>query len=113
MAPSNHSEQLCPTTEPEYPWQMAVAYYFAMGRNNYLVVADRLEGWLEVYKIDVKAMTLIKTLRNLFAQMVLPEELATDSGPSFTAYVSRKFFRQWDISPGLSAVHFPQSNGRA
>ena len=30
-------------------------------------------------------ITLIRTLRNLFAQMGVPVELATDGGPSFTA----------------------------
>ena len=113
MAPSNHREPLCPTPEPEYPWQMAVADYFAMAGNNYLAVADRFTGWLEVYKMDGKAMTLIKTLRNLFSQMGVPEELATDGGPSFTAYETRQFFKQWGIRHRLSAAHYPQSNGRA
>ena len=78
MAPSNHREPLCPSPELDYPWQMVVADYFAMGGNNYLVVADRFTGWIELYKMDRKALTLIKTLRNLFAQMGVLEELATD-----------------------------------
>ena len=82
MAPSNHREPLCPTPGAEFPWQMAVADYFAMGGDNYLVVADSLTGWIEVYKMDGKAMKLIKTLRNLFAQMGVPEELAIDGGPA-------------------------------
>ena len=62
-----------------------------------------------MYKMDGKFMTLIKTLWNLFAQMGVPEELATDGGPSFTAYETR----QWGISHRLSSAHYPQSNGRA
>ena len=80
MASSNHREPLCPTPGAEFPWQMAVADYFAMGGDNYLVVADSLTGWIEVYKMDGKAMKLIKTLRNLFAQMGVPEELAIEGG---------------------------------
>ena len=63
--------------------------------------------------MDSKAMTLIKTLRNLFAQMGVPEEMATDGGPSFTCYETKQFFRQWGIRHRLSSAHYPQSNGRA
>ena len=63
---------------------MEVADYFAMGGNNYLAVADRFTGWIEEYK-------MVKTLRNLFTQMGVPEELATDGGPSFTPYETRQF----------------------
>ena len=49
-------------------------------------MADRFTGWLEVFRMDGKVMTLIKTLRNLFPQMGVPVELATDCRPSFTAY---------------------------
>ena len=55
------------------------------------MLADRFTGWIKVYKVDRKAMTLIKTLRNLFTQMGVPEELATDGGPSFTPYETRQF----------------------
>ena len=115
MAPSNHGEPLCPTPEPEYPWQMAVADYFAMAGNNYLAVADRFTGWIEVYKMDGKTMSLIKTLRNLFAQMGtgVPEELATNGGPSITLYETRHFFKQWGIRHKISAAHYAQSNKRA
>ena len=53
-----------------------------------------------MYKIYGKAMKLIKTSRNLFAQMGVSEELATDGGPSFTAYKTR----QWGITHRLSTV---------
>ena len=113
MAPSNHREPLHQSPEPEYPWQMAAADYFSLAGNNYLAVADRFTGWIELYKMDGKAMTLIKTLRNLFAQMGVPEEVATDGGPSFTCYETKQFFRQWGIRHRLSSAHYPQSNGRA
>ena len=57
------------------------------------MLADRFTGWIEVYKMDGKAITLDKTLRNLFAQMGVPEELATDWGPSFTPYETRQFLK--------------------
>ena len=113
MAPSNHREPLHQSPDPEYPWQMAVADYFSLAGNNYLAVADRFTGWIELFKMDGKAMTLIKTLRNLFAQMGVPKEMASDGGPSFTCYETKQFFRQWGIRHRLSSAHYPQSNGRA
>ena len=68
-------------------------------------------GWMELYKIDEKTMTLIKTLRNLFAQMWVPEEVGTDGGPA--SLEARQFFKQWGIRHRLSSAHYPQSNGRA
>ena len=50
---------------------MAVADYFSLAGNNYLVMADRVTGWIELYKMNGKAMTWIKTLRNLYAQAIL------------------------------------------
>ena len=38
------------------------------GMNNYLAVTDRFTGWIELYKMDGKAMNMIKT-RNLFSQI--------------------------------------------
>ena len=60
-----------------------------------VAVADRSTGWFEVYKMDGKVMTLIKTIRNLFAQIGVPVKLATDGGPSFTAYDFGKYYKQW------------------
>ena len=102
------------TSKPdsEHPWQMAVADYFSMAGTNYLAVADRFTGLIKLFKMDGKAMTLIKTLRNLFAQMGVPEEMASDGGPSFTCYETKQFFKQWGIRHRLSSAHYPQSNGR-
>ena len=83
--------------EPEYPWEYAVADYFAWKGSNYLAVVDRFSGWFKVYNMDGKVLTLIRTLRNLFAQMGVPVELATDGGPSFTAYDFGQFCKQWGI----------------
>ena len=113
MLPSNQREALCPSPEPEYPWQYAVADYFAWKGNNYLAVADRFLGWLYLFKMDGKVLSLIKVLRNLFKQMGVTVKLAIDRGPSFTAYDFDGFCKQWGIRHRLSSAHYPQSNGRA
>ena len=89
--PANHREPLCQSPEPEYPWELAVTDYIAIKGHNYLAVADRFTGWIEVNKMDVKVMSFVKTLRNLFSQMGVPDELATDGGPSFPAFEFSQF----------------------
>ena len=42
-----------------------------------------------------KTKLVVNTLRNLFAQIGMPVELATDGGPSFTAYDFGQYCKQW------------------
>ena len=43
----------------------------------------------------------------------MPEEISSDGGPKFTAFVTKDFMRKWDIKHRVSSAYFPQSNGRA
>ena len=112
-APSNVREPLSLPDEPEYPWQQAVLDYFEMAAMKYLVIADRFSGWPEVFRQNGKAMTLVRTCRNLFAQFGVPEQLSFDGGPPFDSYEWKQFLIQWAIQTRLSSANYPQSNGRA
>ena len=112
-APSNTKEPYSSPPEPEYPWQLTVMDYFDLSGCYYLVIADRYTGWPELYRQNGKALTLIKTCRNLFAQFGIPEEIASDGGPPFTSHEWKQFLNQWAIRWRLSSANFPQSNGRA
>ena len=90
-----------------------MADYFAWKGCVYLAVAERFSGYLELLKMDGKVVMLIKTLRNLFAQMGVPVKLTTDGGPSFTAYDFGRYCKQWGIKHRLESAHYPQSNGQA
>ena len=85
-APSNHREPLILSSEPEFPWQLAVLDYFEVSAHKFLVVADRFTGWPEVSRQNGKAMTLVKTCRNLFSQFGVPEQLSFDGGPPFDSH---------------------------
>ena len=63
----------------------------------YLVVADRFSGWPEVFRQNGKAMTLVRTCKNLFAQFGVPLEVSSDGGPPFNSYEWKMFLVQWDI----------------
>ncbi len=112
-APSNSREPLAVSPEPEYPWQQAVLDFFESAAHKYLVIADRFTGWPELSRQNGKAMTLVRTCRNVFAQFGVPEELSFDGGPPFDSHEWKRFLIQWDIFPRLSSANYPQSNGRA
>ena len=112
-APSNAKEPMLTPPEPEYPWQLTVMDYFETSGCYYLVIADRYTGWPELYRQNGKAVTLIKTCRNLFAQFGIPEEIASDGGGPFSSYEWSQFLKQWAIFWRKSSANFPQSNGRA
>ena len=100
------------------PFEAVFADFFDYGGHHYLVVGDRLSGWVEILSSPAGtnlggSAGLIRHLRSFFATFGVPEELASDSGPEFTAGNTEKFLRLWGVHHRLSSVSFPQSNGRA
>ena len=58
------------------------------------------------------ANALVRLLRSYFATFGVPEEISSDGGPEFTAFVTQDFMRKWDIKHRVSSAYFPQSNSR-
>ncbi|XP_032241925.1 uncharacterized protein K02A2.6-like [Nematostella vectensis] len=107
-----------PTAPPSTPFEAVFADFFDYKGYHYLVVGDRLSGWVEVLSPPAKtnlagSTGLIRHLRTFFATFGVPEELSSDGVPEFTAKATEGFLRTWDVKQRLSSVSFPQSNGRA
>ena len=109
-APSNPS---APPMSPEYPFQCICADYFTYKGNHYLVVVDHYSNWPIVEQSAVGAHGLITCLRCIFVTYGIPDELASDGVPEFTATVTRQFLSDWGVHYRLSSVAFPRSNCRA
>ena len=71
--------------------------YFDLAGTNHLVVADRFSGWSEIFRQNGKAVTLIRTCHNLFAQFGVQEEVSSDGGQPFDSFEWKQFLRQWNI----------------
>ena len=52
-------------------------------------------------------------LRDLFMTFGIPEELASDGGPEFTAAETKKFLDTYDVHHRRSSVGNPHANQRA
>ena len=111
-APTQPSAPPTPLDPPEFPFQKQCADFANYGGINYLVMVDRYSGWLSLYKIT-GSKGLIKTLKEHFCTFGIPDELATDSGPEFTAGATKSFLRRWGTKHRLSSAYFPHSNCRA
>ncbi len=103
---------------PSTPFESIVADFFKHAGHNYLVVADRLSGWPDIFKCTAGspqsgAEGLIGCLRNFFSRFGVPTEMSSDGGPEFGANITRKFLDRWGVHHRTSSAYHPQSNGRA
>ena len=117
-APSQATIPSEPAIPPSTPFEQVFADFFDFGGSHYLVAGDRLSGWSEIFSTPTGSSWsgsrgVIACLRSLFSTFGVPEELATDGGPEFTADKTKDFLRRWGVKHRLSSAYHPQSNGRA
>ncbi len=117
-APSQAATPPLPSQPPSTPFEAIFADFFDYGGHHYLVVGDRLSGWVEVLLSTAGtdlggSAGLVRHLRTFFGTFGVPEELGSDGGPEFTASNTETFLRSWNVGHRVSSVSFPQSNGRA
>lgn len=102
IAPSNPSAPPTPLISPYYPFQCLCADFFHHNGTNYLVIVDRYSNWPLVEKSLNGATGLINCLRRTFVTFGIPDELARDGGPEFTATATRQFLKDWGVHHHLT-----------
>ena len=117
-APSQAATPPLPSTPPLSPFEAVFADFFDYRGCHYLVVGDRLSGWVEVLSSTAGtnlagSAGLVCHLRSFFATFGVPEEISSDGGPEFTAKGTQDFLRLWGVRHRVSSISFPQSNGWA
>ena len=117
-APSQAVMPSEPAAAPSLPFQQIVVDFFDFGGRHYLVAADRLSGFSEVFLTPAGtshagARGLVACLRKWFETFGVPEQVSSDGGPEFTADFTQSFLKKWGVSHRISSAYNPQSNGRA
>jgi hypothetical protein len=113
MAKSQTREPLLLAPLPNYPFESVVADHFDYGGHQYLALADRFTGWIEVFAGGAGTKVLIQACKDVFTRFGVPSELSSDGGPAFVSREFQEFLKIWGINHRLSSVAYPQSNGRA
>ena len=117
-APSHAKLDPIPPIIPTTPFEAVVPDYFDYHGMHYLVVADRLSGWIEIYKVKTGSQSsgssgLILLLKRFFATFGIPKEVSSDGGSEFIALETRDFLTRWGAYHHSPSAYNPQSNGRA
>ena len=107
-----------PSHPPTMSFEKIFADYFDYAGRHFLIVGNRLSGWSDVFGTPagttvIGANALVRLLRSYFATFGMPEEISSDIGPEFTAFVTQDFMRKWDIKHRVFSAYFLQSSGRA
>ena len=84
-APSQAATPPHPSPPPSTPFEAVFADFFDYGGRHYLVVGDRLSGWVEILSSSAGtdlggSAGLIRHLRSFFVTFGVPEELASVLG---------------------------------
>ena len=84
---------------------------------DFLIIADQYSGSPDVIPFPNKnttALRVVDAVREFFIRGPgTPVKFWSDNGPQFNAVEFKDFARDWGISVGNSAPHYPQSNGFA
>jgi hypothetical protein len=82
---------------------------------DFLIITDQYSGWPDVIPFPNKNTTarrVVDAVREFFIRGPgAPVKFWSDNGPQFNAVEFKDFARDWGISVGNSAPHYPQSNG--
>ena len=86
-APSNTKEHLMLSPVPEFPFQNTVSDIFSFAGHHYLIYADRLTGWTELFYFsqDPTSSMIIKSLRDVFHRFGVPMEMSFDGGRNISS----------------------------
>ena len=112
--PANRSELLIPSKLPDRPWQVVASDLFELKNKQYIVIVDKYSRWIEMKQLHlVKAVSVIKTMKEIFAVHGIPEVVQSDNGPQYTSLEYKDFAKTWGFEITTSSPHFPQANGAA
>ena len=113
-APSQQPMPPHPLPIPKYPFQLISSDYFHYQGHTYLLFVDRYSNWPVLCKCRTEtAEELITALRKFFCTYGVPDQLASDGGPTHMADSTKKFLQTWNVEHRVSSSYHLHANLRA
>ena len=94
---------------PDRPWQKVATDLFQHNGKDYAIVVHYFSRFFEIGLLT----EVITRLKSFFARHGIPEIVASDNGPQYTAAPFAKFAEEWGFTHLTSSPKYPQSNGEA
>ena len=106
---------LSPWQWPSRPWsRVHIDFLGPFMGHMFLLLIDAHSKWMEVFPMaSITAKANIDCLRNIFAQLGLPEKLVSDNGPTFVSAEFKDFLQRNGIKHITTSPYHPSSNGLA
>ena len=105
-------ETLIPHDIPPRAWSKVGTDLFTCLNHNYVVVVDYTSKYFDLHNLpDLKASTVIKKTKSIFARYGIPEEVFSDNSSQYSSCSYKDFAKQWNFTHTTSSPEFPQSNG--
>ena len=102
-----------PLLKAAFSFQECASDLFTLNGNEYLVLVDRLTGFLCCDKLQrTTTLSIVIKLTNWFNILGWPEKIRTDGGPQFRSEFN-DFCKSFYIYHELSSPYHPESNGLA
>uniref|UniRef100_A0A1A8I9B9 Integrase catalytic domain-containing protein n=1 Tax=Nothobranchius kuhntae TaxID=321403 RepID=A0A1A8I9B9_NOTKU len=102
------------TDLPEEPWHKVGTDLFHLDGRHYLLVIDYYSNYPEVVVLpNISAVTVISSLKSIFARQGIPHVVYSDNGPCYSCQEFHEFAVDYDFLHIASSPLFPQSNGKA
>lgn len=106
---------LSPWQWPSRPWsRVHIDFLGPFMGHMFLLLIDAHSKWIEVHPMaSITATATIQCLRNIFAQLGLPEKIVSDNGPTFVSAEFKNFLQRNGVKHSTTSPYHPSSNGLA
>lgn len=106
---------ILPWPTPDGPWERLHLDFTGPFQNRYrLVIIDAYSRWLEIVPLKhAHSISVIRTLRTLFATFGICQRIVTDNGTPFVSAVLQQFLAENGIHHIRSTPYHSRTNGMA
>lgn len=109
---SQQKEEMMTSEVPSRPWKVLGADLFTENQQWYLILACYYSKFPFVKKVkDLRAATIIREVRELFAEQGIPEQIICDNGTQFTSQEFKLLANEYGFQVTTSSPHYPKGHG--